>query len=409
MNITFSLELNSSRSATGEQGILLRLTQNRKMKRVSTGVKVESHYWDKARQQVKRGHPLAEEYNRILLEKLKKAAKAYASLLEKSNEVTLDDMINELNHESGGAVSFFDFAARTKIAEIQSRGKLGTLRRYEAVLSKLKTWVRKDLPLKRVTYSFLQEYSNYLRTELHNSEDTISANMSVIRSILNEAIRHGVYTERNPFDQLQLKYTDNTKEKLSAEELQRIFTTQLPPIPSLLLARDVFLACFLAEGTRAGDMLLMKREYIQNGHLVFKQTKTGTQMAIPVTQVLQEIFDRQPVTGPYIFPLLNRDRMVNEVVVNSRLTMINKYLREVAKYTGIRKKLSTHVARHTFTDLALQVTGGNIYEVQKSLGHSSVKTTELYSRQLVNFSRTSSIEAILKLVYRPDEEPKDAP
>ena len=219
--------------------------------------------------------------------------------------------------------------------------------------------------------------------------------MSVIRSIINEAIRHEVYTERNPFDQLQLKYTDNTKEKLSADELQRIFTTELPPIPSLLLARDVFLACFLAEGTRAGDMLLMKREHIQNGHLVFKQTKTGTQMAIPIAPALQEIFDRQPITGPYIFSPLNGERKVNEVVVNSRLTIINKYLRELAKYTGIRKKLSTHVARHTFTDLALQVTGGNIYEVQKSLGHTSVKTTELYSRNLVNYNRTSSIDRIL--------------
>ncbi|TCZ73274.1 site-specific integrase [Flaviaesturariibacter aridisoli] len=399
MNITFALELSSSKGSNGEQSILVRLTQNRRMKRISTGIKVESRYWDKAKQLVKRGHPLYQEYNAVLSEKLRAVTNVYAELLKKSADVVLEDVVHELENASGSVVSFFDFAHRTKLAEIKGRGKLGTLRRYEAVLSKLRDYVGKDLPIRRINYTFLQQYSNHLRSELKNSEDTVSANLSVIRSILNEAIRHGAYTDRNPFDQLQLKYTDNTKEKLTLDELRRIFTTELPTIPTLLLARDVFLACFLAEGSRAGDIIQMKREHIQNGCLVFRQTKTGMHMAVPITPPLQEIIDRQPSNGPYIFPLLNGEKRVNEIVVNSRLTMVNKYLRELAKYTNICKKLTTHVARHTFTDMALQATGGNIYDVQKSLGHTSVKTTELYSRQLVNYQRKNLTEQVLVMIY----------
>lgn len=272
---------------------------------------------------------------------------------------------------------------------------MGTYRRYEAVLSKLETYAGKNLSLKRVNYTFLKEYSLYLKTKLKNTDDTVSANLSVIRTIINEAIRHGLYTDNNPFDQVQLKYTENTKEKLTAEEVKRIITTTLPQIPSLLLARDFFLACFLAEGTRAGDMMLMQPGNIINNCLVFQQQKTGSQMVIPVVPELQEIIDRHHAGGRFIFPFLNNDPVINEQVINSRITYANKYLKEVAKYCNIFKKLSTHVSRHTFTDLALQATNENIYLVQKSLGHSSVKTTEIYSRNRVNFERLSPMRTIL--------------
>ncbi len=249
-----------------------------------------------------------------------------------------------------------------------------------------------------MNYSFIKEYSFYLKTKLKNTDDTVSANLSVIRAVLNEAIRHGIYTDRNPFDQIHLKYTDNTKEKLTAEELKRIFNTPLPQIPSLLLARDFFLACFLAEGTRAGDMMLMQPGNIVNKCLVFQQQKTGTQMVIPIVDQLWEIISRYRDRGQFLFPFLNDLDHVNELVVNSRITYVNKYLKELAKYCGIFKKLSTHVSRHTYTDLALLATDENIYKVQRSLGHSSVKTTELYSRKRVSFQRVSPMEPIIRLL-----------
>jgi len=245
----------------------------------------------------------------------------------------------------------------------------------------------------------------YLKTKLKNTDDTVSANLSVIRTIINEAIRHGLYTDSNPFDQVKLRYTDNTKEKLTAEELKRIFTTPLPQIPSLLLARDFFLACFLAEGTRAGDMMLLQPGNIINNCLVFQQQKTGTQMVIPMVNELAIIFDKYTSTGMFLFPFLNKTAVIDERAINNNITLVNKYLKELAKYCGILKKLSTHVSRHTYTDLALQATNENIYLVQKSLGHSSVKTTELYSKNRISFERTSPVPEILGVVNKCITQP----
>ena len=363
---------------------------------MSTGVQVEEKHWDPKGQRVRKNHPLATEYNGILQAKLKELNGVYSKLLQDDPSTTADDIIRHLSRTK--TTNFFGFAYSTKMLEIKSRNKMGTYRRYEAVLSKLETYAGKNLSLKKINYTFLKEYSLYLKNKLGNTDDTVSANLSVIRTIINEAIRHGLYTDNNPFDQVQLKYTNNTKEKLTAEELKRIFTTPLPQIPSLLLARDFFLACFLAEGTRAGDMMLMQPGNIINNCLVFQQQKTGTQMVIPIVPELQEIIAQYQTSSRFLFPFLNKDEVINEQIINSRITYVNKFLKEVAKYCCIFKKLSTHVSRHTYTDLALQATNENIYLVQKSLGHSSVKTTELYSKNRINFERLSPIPIILKKV-----------
>ena len=322
MNITFSFELNSSKTLDKEQSILIRLTQQRKLKRIGTGIKIAPKFWNKDKQIIKSAHPLSVQYNKIISEKLKKVTSTYANLLETTGVVTPEEIIRELSKET--TTNFFDFAYTTKLAEIKYRKKMGTYRRYEAVLNKLMDYAGKQLSFRRINYSFLREYEKHLRSKLNNSQDTASSNMSVIRCIINEAIRHGVFTDRNPFDQIQLKYTDNTKEKLTAEELFRIINTPLPKIPSLLLARDFFLACFLAEGTRGGDMVVMMRDNIINNCLVYNQQKTGKQMVIPVTDTLAKIIESNNSESQFIFPLLTSTTEVNERSINSKLNYINK-------------------------------------------------------------------------------------
>jgi site-specific recombinase XerD len=397
MNITFNLELNSKADSKGEKSIIIRCTQNRKHKRISTGISIPISAWNKDKQQIKASYRLAVEYNSLIQTKLKTVIRAYNKLLETNQTTDLIELSSSLSQTS--QISFFEFAYKTKMAEIKASNKLGTYKRYESVLNKFKEFCGKNLPINKVDYNLIRKYELYLQNQLKNSRDTTSSNLSVLRAIINEAIRRDEYTKQNPFEQIQLKYTDNTKEKLTIDEMKRLFNTELPKVPSIILARDFFLACFLAEGTRAGDMIAMQKENIQNGHLVFKQQKTGKQMSIRITNELKVILEQYVCPNtPFIFPFLNGVQIINEVVINSKLTYINKYLKEVAKYCGIFKKVSTHVARHSYTDLALHVTHGNIYLVQQSLGHSSVKTTELYSRNRLSMDKEPIVMEIVNLL-----------
>jgi site-specific recombinase XerD len=60
---------------------------------------------------------------------------------------------------------------------------------------------------------------------------------------------------------------------------------------------------------------------------------------------------------------------------------MNGYLKELADLCGIKKQISSHVARHTFATVAL-THGMSIDSVAKMLGHSNTDMTRHYARVL---------------------------
>ena len=58
---------------------------------------------------------------------------------------------------------------------------------------------------------------------------------------------------------------------------------------------------------------------------------------------------------------------------------MNSYLKEIADVCGIKKTLTYHVARHTFATMTLSK-GVPIESVSKMLGHTNIKTTQIYAR-----------------------------
>ena len=58
----------------------------------------------------------------------------------------------------------------------------------------------------------------------------------------------------------------------------------------------------------------------------------------------------------------------------------NDYLKEIASVCGINKNITFHVARHTFATTITLGNGVPIESVSKMLGHTNVKTTQIYAR-----------------------------
>lgn len=59
---------------------------------------------------------------------------------------------------------------------------------------------------------------------------------------------------------------------------------------------------------------------------------------------------------------------------------MNEYLKELPDICGISKNLSMHVTRHTFATSVTLSNGVPIETVSKMLGHTSLKTTQIYAR-----------------------------
>lgn len=73
---------------------------------------------------------------------------------------------------------------------------------------------------------------------------------------------------------------------------------------------------------------------------------------------------------------------------------VNKHLTQLATLAGISKHITYHTARHTCATLLIHQ-GVPITTVQKLLGHTSVRTTEVYSEVL-----SSTILKDLRAVQR---------
>jgi site-specific recombinase XerD len=59
---------------------------------------------------------------------------------------------------------------------------------------------------------------------------------------------------------------------------------------------------------------------------------------------------------------------------------LNSYLKEIADLCGIEKNLTFHLARHTFATTVTLAKGVPLETVSKMLGHTSLKTTQIYAR-----------------------------
>ena len=241
MSITFNLELDSKANKKGEHLIMIRCSKDGDHKRINSGQHLARKHWNFKKQLAKKSYPNHIELNKTLIHKQQEIEEIYLKLSRSNTtELNLIDVIRQFGKPK--AINFYDFAIHYKLNQFKTNKKLGTYRRYESVLNKVKEYTGKDLTLNNIDYTFIKGYEAYCLNTLHNSRDTASSNLSVIRSVLKEGIRHQFYKGQNPFELLSLSYTDNGKLKLTIEELERFATCLLPSSRSINLARDFFMA-----------------------------------------------------------------------------------------------------------------------------------------------------------------------
>ena len=78
-------------------------------------------------------------------------------------------------------------------------------------------------------------------------------------------------------------------------------------------------------------------------------------------------FAKSERTSGYILPVISNAKN-------------NEYLKEIAKILGIEKRVTSHLARHTFATTVTNANGVSIETISKMLGHTKLSTTQIYAR-----------------------------
>lgn len=233
---------------------------------------------------------------------------------------------------------------------------------------------RPGVDFKDITYTFLKDFEVYLR-EKGNAVNTVAKHLRQLRTLVNEAINQGyIHADAYPFRKFKIKQEKGRHEFLTPDELRKLENLEVSD-RKLRHVLDAFLFCCYV-GLRFSDFCqLTPANFIRvNGKkwLHFKSIKTGIELRLPLHLLFEgkalAILDRYEITE---FSNLGSNAETNKV------------LAVITGMARIKKHVTYHIARHTCATLLVHQ-GVPITTVQKLLGHTSVKTTEIYSEILSN-------------------------
>lgn len=123
----------------------------------------------------------------------------------------------------------------------------------------------------------------------------------------------------------------------------------------------------------------MRPEHISednNGNLwiIKPREKTNNLCNIPLLNIPIQILTKYK-ENPYCL----EKGVLLPVPCNQKM---NSYLKEIADFCGIKKRLTTHTARHTFASVIALGNNVSLPIVAKMLGHSSTRMTQHYAKVL---------------------------
>ena len=350
-----------------------------------TNLYLKPEHWNSRNAQVD-NHPQAHDLNSMLFEFVLHLQAIELSLWKRGIPVTLSLLKDAIKKDKPVNVTFPVFA---KIYVQESDRKRSTKENLMTTITVLQEF-RPGLDFKDITYTFLKEFEVHLK-EKGNSVNTIAKHLRQLRTLVNEAINQGyIPSDAYPFRKYKIKQEKGRKEFLTPDELKRL--ENLDVDKKLRHVLDAFLFCCYT-GLRYSDFCQLTPENIirVNGKrwLYFKSVKTDVEIRLP----LHLLFEGKALA------VLERYDIVTDFAKIGPNSEANKYLAQLAALARIRKHITYHTARHTCATLLVHQ-GVPITTVQKLLGHTSVRTTEVYSEVLSN-----TIIRDLKAVKRKKKTP----
>ena len=345
-----------------------------------TNLYIKPEHWDKRTSQVI-GHPQANDLNSMLFEFVLHLQGIELALWKRGVPATLS-LLKDAMKKNRPINITFPILAKEYVQHSDRRES--TKENLFTTITVLQEF-RPGLDFKDITYTFLKDFEVYLR-EKGNGINTVAKHLRQLRTLVNEAINQGyIHADAYPFRKFKIKQEKGRHEFLTPDELKKLENLEVHDL-KLRHVLDAFLFCCYV-GLRFSDFCqLTPSNFIRvNGKrwLHFKSIKTGIELRLP----LHLLFEGKALA------ILDRNCITEFASLGSN-SEVNKALSVITSMARIKKHVTYHTARHTCATLLIHQ-GVPITTVQRLLGHTSVKTTEIYSEIL-----SSTIVRDLKAVKR---------
>lgn len=364
--------------ANGKVPIFCRITINRKETRFGIKKDINPKYWNvQAGRAIGRTDEIVEI--NTLIDKIR------ASLLNVYNEILLGDTDvtaeKVKNHFLGGATRDHNLLAQFKRHNEDVKKLIGiskskaTYQKCEVTRKHLTNFIKEkynvgDISFKEINHQFITDFEVYLLSTCRCNQNTTAKFIQFLKRMVLVAKNNGWITA-DPFANYKIRTKKVDRGYLSQQGIYHIMEKKFST-ERLDRVRDIFIfSCFT--GLAYIDVKGLSKTNIRTGFdgrlwIMGKREKTGVSYNVPLLDIPKRILEKYEGTLPddKVLPVLSNQKM-------------NGYLKEIGSICGITKDLTFHLARHTFATFTL-TKGVSIESVSKMLGHTDIKTTQIYAR-----------------------------
>jgi integrase/recombinase XerD len=378
MGTTLSLHhfLYNKGDKDSDRAIYLRITYDRKKAEMHSGYTAKLKEWNEDSEMTKANTPVNNE-----LTKQKSKVMHFKIELEKANKpvsaAILKDLMTGKNKTDVYLIEYL--AAYIKELEIRAEIKPVSLAKYTQSKNTIEEYIKtkyglNDLIIDKVNFEFVNGYDLFLKQKQNLHKNTINKYHSRLRTILLRANAEGILSTQ-PYSNFKLISVKTDRDFLSQEDLNKIIEADFSHNLSLDKVKDIFLfSCYTglrfqdAQNLTTGNLTNYKSKVA----LRYAQEKTGKPVDVPLLPVAKNILNK--------YKNEPERKILNKLLPKISNQKVNSYLKIISDQSGLNKPITHHMARHTFATTVCLNNGMPMEDVSRLLGHSNIKTTQIYGR-----------------------------
>jgi integrase len=292
-----------------------------------------------------------------------------AESIKAKRELEIKNGLYGFTNEFKQSTNFIDYFTEQMEKRKQSKGNYGN---WDSSLKHLIKFAGTKVTFKEIDETFCENFRDYLKNTAKKSSgqplssSSVSSYFLKFRACLKEAVRKKIILSNPAIDVSNPKVKESIREYLTLDELKTIVKVDCRYD---VLKRAFIFSCLT--GLRWSDINNLKWSQLQNTNdgfrITFHQQKTKGLQYLDLSEQARGYLGEAGSPDDRVFIGLRYSSYMN--------VELSKWMMRA----GITKDITFHCARHTFAVLQLTL-GTEIFTLSKLLGHSELKTTQIYAK-----------------------------
>lgn len=374
----------------GKEGTLyFQIIHKRVARTVFTDCRVFTSEWNNVSSSVITvGTDERKAYLEMVASKLKWSLERFTKIIagreKEKADYTVDDIVSEYNRQPE-CPTLFNFI-RSMITKKTAAKRDGTAKTYSDSLASFSSFRNgKDITFDDLNEDIINQYEAWMKNK-GLKRNSSSCYLRTFKTLYLKAVDMGLTDDRDIFRHVFTGFATTTKRAISIDAIKAIRKLNLENNPALAFARDTFMLSLYLQGMAFVDIAYLKKSDIRNGQLQYSRKKSGQTLTISWEKPMQEIVDAYShltKDTPYLLPIITKQDGMERKQYEKAEHNVNRNLKKIGEMAGLHIPLTTYVARHSWASIMRDM-GNDITVVGKGLGHSDIKTTQIYLSTIDN-------------------------